>query len=122
MPTSGEMVADLEIERADSHRRSTLQGKIDHIVNFITKEARRTGKPTGEIKCPTQTEWNQLATGRNPLLPSTAILMLCANDDVHDVARNRPALRQLKKYTRGSVDGCNPYHLTYFSLAQQQIL
>lgn len=122
MSTSGEMVADREIEHADDKRhRSTLQGKIDHIIRYIREEARRAKKSVDEITCPPQMAWNQLAVGRNPELPSTAVLMLCADEDVHGTARNQRRLRQLKQYAGGSVKHHNPYHLVYFSLAQKKL-
>lgn len=122
MSTSGEMVADREIEHADDkHHRSTLQSKIDQIVRYIHQEARRTGKSTSEIKCPFRTDWNQLAVGRNPELPSTAVLMLCADEDIHGVARNRRRLGQLRRYVKGPVKNYGPYQLAYFSLAQEQL-
>lgn len=121
MPTRGEAVADREIERADSPKRSTRQNKIDHIVDYVLAEAKRAGLTPDKITCPTREEWNKLAVGRYPALPSTAVLMLCADDTVHEVARSDSKLEQLRPYTKGAVSACHPYHLVYFSLAQKKI-
>ena len=91
-----------KIARAGNGPRRTVNDKLDMVAAYISREARsRFNGDVDQVTCPDIPTWNQLCSGRNPVLPSAAQMGLFSTEELRDLGAELGGL-----------------HLAYFAAAR----
>jgi hypothetical protein len=76
--------------------RSGAKAKIAQIAAYIMRVANEEYEGNFEaVECPDDHEWDGLASGRNPLLPTATQLTLCSNDKLNSLTDKYGGIRQV---------------------------